>query len=147
MSILLIESQLFNNFLEKMRNNTRQNNHKDNNNFQDVPQEIDSQKLTPTENVSQDFFTINKGFPHYGKKFYLAPDESWSNYDDDKKNTEQEFVDQGSNSDLSKVESNFEKDYKDTDQKDDVDDADLGQTQIEQNQNRNDNNVDNEKNL
>ena len=147
MSILLIESQLFNNFLEKMRNNTRQNNHKDNRNLQDVPQEIDSQKLAPTENVKQDFFTINKGFPHYGKKFYLAPDESWSNYDDDKKNTEQEFVDQGSNSDLSKLESNFEKVDKDTNQKDDVNDVDLGQTQIEQNQNRNDNNVDNEKNL
>ena len=130
-----------------MRNNTPQNHHKDNRNFQDVPQEFDSQKLTPTENVSQDFFTINKGFPHYGKKFYLAPDKSWSNYDDDKKNTEQEVVDEGSNSDLNKVEGNFEKDDKNTDQKDDVDDTYFGQTQIEQNQNRNDNNVDNEKNL
>ena len=130
-----------------MRNNTRQNHHKDNRNFQDVPQEFDSQKLTPTENVSQDFFTINKGFPHYGKKFYLAPDEAWSNYDDDKKNTEQEIVDDGSNSDLNKEENNFEKDYNDSKQKEDVDDTDFRQTQIEQNQNRNDNNVDNEKNL
>ena len=130
-----------------MRNNTRQNHHKDNRNFQDVPQEFDSQKLTPTENVSQDFFTINKGFPHYGKKFYLAPDEAWSNYDDDKKNTEQEVVDNGSNSDLNKEENNFEKDYNDSKQKEDVDDTDFRQTQIEQNQNRNDNDVDNEKNL
>lgn len=71
-----------------MKNDAKQNYSQGNRNFQDSPKGFGSQKSN--EDPNQGFYIVYKGFPHYGKKIDLNLVDSWSNYDDDKKNTEQE---------------------------------------------------------
>ena len=128
-----------------MRNNLRQNYRKDNRNFQDVEKEFESKKSKFNEDARQDLFIVNKGYRHYGKKLYLETNEAWSNYDDDKKNTEKEGYGEKADPHLDKS-TNTDEHNKNTDQKGYVDDTDFGSTSIKQTPNRNDTDVNNEKN-
>lgn len=117
-----------------MKNDAKLNYSKDNRNFQDTPKELNS-----SEEHNQELCLVNKGFPHYGNKNNSNADDAWSNYDDDKKNSEQEDYGKSIDSDLDKSQNNSDDDIKNTDKKSFLVDTDLGQMAIEQNPNRNDN--------
>lgn len=75
-----------------MENDDNQNYGKNDHNSQNNPDGFDIKKSKLNKNPSQDLYKHNEGFPSYEKDNNL--DNSLSNYDDDKKNTEQEgYVD------------------------------------------------------
>lgn len=112
------------------------------------------QKSESNEAPNPDPIMVNKGFPHYGKNY-------WSNYDDDKKNTEQEgAVDdsdfgetpvkhnpnvdnpkENNDSDLSQSGSNYDDDKKNTEQEGYGEGADFGQKPLERSPNTDDDDV------
>ena len=122
-----------------MKNDTKSNYRQDDRNFQDAPKGMDSQESKSNEDPNKDLNLVNKGFPHYDKKNDSNANDAWSNYDDDKKNSEQEVYGEGTVSDLDKSQNNSDDDIKNADKKGFVVDTDLGQMVIEQNPNRNEN--------
>lgn len=122
-----------------MKKDAKSNNRQDDRNFQDVPKGIDSQKSKSNKNLNQDLNLVNKGFPHYDKKNDSNADDAWSNYDDDKKNSELEGYGEGTDYDSDKSPNNSDDDSKNTDKNGFVVDTDMGQMVIEQNPNRNEN--------
>lgn len=122
-----------------MKKDATSNNRQDDRNFQDAPKGIDSQKTKSNKNLNQDLNLVNKGFPHYDKKNDSNADDAWSNYDDDKKNSELEGYGEGTDYDSDKSPNNSDDDSKNTDKNGFVVDTDMGQMVIEQNPNRNEN--------
>ncbi len=122
-----------------MKNDAKSNYRQYNRNFQDAQKGIDSPESKSNENPNKDRCLVNKGFPHYDKKTDSNADDAWSNYDDDKKNSEQEGYGEGTDSDSDKSRNNSDDDTKNADKKGFVVDTDLGQMVIEQNPNRNEN--------
>ena len=122
-----------------MKNDAKSNYRPDNRNFQDTPKEIDSEESKSNEDPNKNLCLANKGFPHYDKKNDSNADNAWSNYDDDKKNSELEGYGEGieSDSDVPKSPNNSDDDIKNADKKGVVVDTDMGQMVIEQNPNRN----------
>jgi hypothetical protein len=118
-----------------MKNDAKSNYRQDDRNFQDTPEGSDPKESKSNEDLN----LVNKGFPHYAKKNDSNADDTWSNYDDDKKNSEQEGYGENadSDSDLDKSPNNSDDDIKNTDKKGFVVDTDMGQMVIEQNPNRN----------
>ena len=77
-----------------MKNIAKLNNLKDNRNFQEGSSGYESPKSKSSKDVNQDLFKVNKGFPHYGKKYDYDVDDFRCNYDYDMKKTEQKgYVD------------------------------------------------------
>ena len=122
-----------------MKNDAKSNYRQDNRNFQDAPKGIDSQESKSNEYPHHYLNLVNKRFPYYEKRNDLNKEDAWSNYDDDKKNSEQEGYGEGTDSDIDKSQKNYDNDIKNTDKKSFVVDTDLGQMVIEQNPNRNEN--------
>lgn len=122
-----------------MKNDAKSNYRQDDRNFQDSPKEFDSEESNSNEDPNKDLCLVNKGFPHYDKKNNSNADDTWSNYDDDKKNSEQEDYGESTDSDLDKSQNDSDDDIKNTDKKSFLVDTDLGQMAIEQNPNRNEN--------
>jgi hypothetical protein len=122
-----------------MKNDAKSNNRQDDRNFQDSQKGIDSEESKSNEEPNKDLCLVNKGFPHYDKKNNSNADDTWSNYDDDKKNSEQEGYgeDTDSDSDLDKSQNNSKYDIKNVDKKGVAVDTDMGQMVIEQNPTRN----------